>query len=148
MSTAKPKKPAAPKIKNGKTIKMLFDEHQNKIIATECDKLIVLDLKLAAEPRRRRIGIITKSTGAFNIVRERGKHLHILSNSYGFNHKILEISKLIKEVVLTDNVTRYKIPKEYILEHGKFLFFKNQGFELQTFVTLDELRQFEVRHIF
>ncbi len=134
--------------KKGAIIKTFFDPHENKIISTEREKTISVDLKLAAEKKRRTIGVLTKSTGVFNIVREREKHLHRISNSYGFNHRILTMSNKIKTVVLTDDVTRYKIPISYILENTNFLFFKQQGFELQTFVSLEQLKQFEVGHAF
>ena len=118
-------------------IRQFLDDQENAIISTEKDKTIALDLKLVSEKRRRRIGVLTKSTGTFNVVRIRAKHLHNKLNAYGFNHKILEMSKRIKNVVLTDDITRYKIPKEFIMNNTNFLFFKQQGFELQTFLTLD-----------
>ena len=134
--------------KNGKEIKTFFDDQENNIISTEGSKTIIIDIKLVSEKRRRRIGVLTKSTGAFNVVRTREKHLHRISNSYGFNYRILEMANKIKTIVLTDDVSRYKIPKDYVMKNTNFLFFKQQGFELQTFVSLAQLQQFEVGHAF
>jgi len=132
---------------SGKTIKIIFDASENKIIVTETEKLISIDLKLKNEKRRRHVGFVTKSTRTLNVLRRRGDHLHKLSSSYGFNHKILEISKRFDTVCLQDEYCRWKIPKAYLLEHTNFLFFKKQGFELQTFISLEQLKQFEVKPI-
>jgi hypothetical protein len=45
---------------------------------------------------------------------------------------------------LNDETTHWKIPVKYVLEHGKYLEFSKVGFELQRFVSLEELKQFEV----
>ncbi|MBK7362665.1 MAG: hypothetical protein IPJ01_10255 [Micavibrio sp.] len=36
------------------------------------------------------------------------------------------------------------IPVKFILENGKFLFFKEQGFEKQIFVSLEQLAEFKI----
>ena len=134
-------------VKKEVPIKILFDEHENKIIATEKESTISIDLKLATENRKRRVGVVTKSTRVLNVIRKRYKHLHIKSDSYGFNHHILDISKKFDTVVFTDEVSRFKIPRKFILENGKFLFFLQQGFERQIFVSLTQLEQFKVADV-
>ncbi len=130
-----------------KTIKELIDEHGNRIIVTENANTILIQLKLPSEKRKRKIGVVTKSTRTLNVVRDRSKHLHRISNSYGFNHRIIAESKRFDTIVLTDEYSRYKIPKQFILDNENFLYFKPQGFELQTFISLAQLKQFEVGHI-
>lgn len=113
------------------------------IISKETKKQIILHLKLAKENRKRFLGSITKSTRTFNVRRVKVDHLHWKSNSYGFNEYIIKNSLRFETVCLTDDSKRYKIPKSFILEYGKHMFFKEQGFELQLFVTLEDLEQFE-----
>lgn len=120
----------------------------NSITSKETDNQIVLHLKLASETKKRLLGAITKSTRTFHIKRIREKHLHVKSNAYGFNEHILKNRLRFETVCLTDNYSRYKIPAEYILKEGEHLFFKQQGFELQLFLSLDKLKQFEVPAIF
>ena len=125
-------------------IRQFFDDEENRLIVHNGDKTVKLFLKLKAEGFRRRIGTITKSTKTLRLTRDRSKHLHFKSNSYGFNHHVLKEGKLFDKISLSDQHEAWKIPKDYILEHGKFLFFKNQGFELQTFLSLEELNQFKI----
>ena len=135
-----PKKPRA----DGKKIKKFFDDNENAVISTEDERTITIQLKLRSEKRRRLIGVVTKSTCVFNVVRKRDKHLHLASMSYGFNYKIIEMAKRFHTIVLTDEDGRYKIPRSFILENPNFIYFKQQGFELQTFVSLAQLEQFRV----
>ena len=90
----KPKAPPNPKVsKHGSVIRVRLDQEGNRIIATDKGNVITLALKLKSEKRRRQIGQITKSTRTLHLIRKRdGGHLHILSNSYGFNYTIIEIA--------------------------------------------------------
>ena len=64
-------------------------------------------------------------------------------DGYGFNHKLIADSKLFDTVRLTDDFSEWKIPKKFILDNGMFLNFKGQGFEVQIFVTLNQIEQFK-----
>ena len=123
-------------------IREMLDSEGNRIIATDRGNVISLDLKLKNEKKRRHVGDITKSTRTFFIVRRRGEHLHIKSNSYGFNYKIIEMSRLFDTIVIQDEHDRFRIKRQDILDNPNYLFFKQQGFELQTFLSLQQLRQF------
>ena len=137
----KPKAPPNPKVsKNGSVIRVRLDQEGNRIIATDKGNVITLALKLKSEKRRRQIGQITKSTRTLHLIRKRdGGHLHILSNSYGFNYTIIEIAQTFDFISIQDEYKRWKITREDLLSIKNFLFFKNQGFELQTFISLDKL---------
>jgi hypothetical protein len=92
------------------------------------------------------IGTVTKSTRTIEMKRKRAKHLHYMSNSYGFNDYILREQTTFDWVRLSDDLgNNWKIPVSYILEKGKYLNFKGQGFELQRFVSLENLEQFRVK---
>lgn len=109
------------------------------------DKLIILSLKLG-EYKLRRIGTVTKSTRTIEMKRVREKHLFRKLNSYGFNDYVLRNQTSFDCVRLSDDLNNHwKIPVEYILEKGTYLNFREQGFELQRFVSLEALEQFRVR---
>lgn len=95
-------------------------------------------LKLDKENRQRRLGFIDRNKKLFIITRNREKHLHQKSNSYGFNHHIISKAKSFDKILLKDNYGEYEFPVSKILDHGKtYLQFKQKGFELQIFLPLE-----------
>lgn len=134
----KPKKQKAPD-----DIRTVGDDFGNLIVCANNGKRIVLSLKLASETRHRKLGVINLKQRSMQIKRNRDKHLMYKFDAYGFNHKLLADSKLFDTIRLSDNIAEWVIPKEFILDNGKFLNFKGQGFELQTFITLSQIEQFK-----
>jgi hypothetical protein len=131
---------------DGFTYRMFYlDDMENYLRIKSNDKLIQLSLKLKSEKKLRRIGTVTKSTKTIDIKRKRGKHLHIKSNSYGFNYEVLDNKKSFDTVRLSDEISDWKIPLSFIMENGSFLFFKQQGFERQIFVTLEQIEPYRVK---
>ena len=53
------------------------------------------------------------------------------------------IQKQFNTIRLQDEFNRWTIPLQYILENGEFLFFKEQGFEKQIFISLNKIEQFK-----
>ena len=126
-------------------IRSFYIDEQNTLLIKSNDKLIIVKL-LLKNMKPRMIGTVTKSTRTIEMKRKRGKHLHYMSNSYGFNDYILREQTTFDWVRLSDDLGNYwKIPVSYILEKGKYLNFKGQGFELQRFVSLENLEQFRVK---
>ncbi len=131
---------------DGFTYRMFYlDDMENYLRIKSNDKLIQLSLKLKSEKKLRRIGTVTKSTKTIDIKRKRGKHLHIKSNSYGFNYEVLNNKKSFDTVRLSDEISDWKIPLDFILKNGKFLYFLQQGFEKQIFVTLEQIEPYRVK---
>jgi hypothetical protein len=131
---------------DGFTYRMFYlEDMENYLRIKSNDKLIQLSLKLKSEKKLRRIGTVTKSTRTLEIKRKRDKHLHIKSNSYGFNYQVLDNKKTFDTIRLSDEFCDWKIPLSFIMEKGSFLFFKQQGFEKQIFVTLEQIEQFRVK---
>lgn len=129
------------KDKDGNTIRSFFidDTGKNKLMIKQNDKLITLILKLGTT-KNRHIGTVTKSTRTIEMNRVRGKHLFLKGNAYGFNHYVLKNQTSIDWIRLSDDMGgRWKISVKDVLDNGKFLHFKNQGFELQQFLSLNEL---------
>lgn len=121
------------------------DSTTDKLYTSSTDKKVILSLQLAAEGgKKRKIGTITKSTKTLIIRRRRADHLFRNGNAYGFNQYILKEAKLFDTISLGDEFDNWKIPVKFILENGKHLNFKQQGFELQLFVSLEDLEQFKV----
>lgn len=122
----------------------LDDSGANKLLIHTYIKRIVLFLILKSEKgRKRKVGVITKSTKTLFIRRNREKHLFRKFSAYGFNNYILENAQLFDKVNLKDNYDEWKIPVPFILDKGKpYLHFQEQGFELQKFVSLEDLKPF------
>lgn len=92
---------------------------------------------------KRLVGELLEGQRVLRVTRKRGKHLLRKANAYGFNHFILSNAKKFDTVLLVDDFGAYRIPRQYILEHGEFLWFKEQGFEKQIFLTLDKIIDFK-----
>lgn len=118
------------------------DEIGNIIESTHKASTATLRLKLASEKHYRAIGSINMKNRQLEVMRERSKHLFRKFNAYGFNHYILANATLFDHVLLKEDNGVYKVPKEVILEKGKFMNFKNHGgFELQIFLPLNEIEK-------
>jgi hypothetical protein len=123
----------------------IVDEEGNKIISTHHGTFATIHLHLKEENFQRKIGVILIPEREFHVKRDRTKHFMHRTRQYGFNHYILDNAKLFDTVVIEDEHARWRIPRTTMLEHGKFMHFKNNGgFELQVFVSLDTLAPYEI----
>jgi len=121
------------------------EDGKNKLVIKQNQKTIAVFLQLQAEKnRKRRIGVVTKSTKTFFVKRERDKHLFIKGNAYGFNDYVLKNQTSFDKVALFDGIEHWKIPVQFIIENGKYLMFKQQGFERQLFVSLEQIEKFKI----
>lgn len=123
------------------------DENGNELRCYKMLKarhMMELYLFVFREGKGRKLGIVNRINRTISIKRSRAKHLMQKNSSYGFNYMMLHDAKSFDHVILIDDFTTYKIPREFLLEHGVFLFFKEKGFERQIFVTLEKLEQFNV----
>ena len=122
---------------------MILDEKGNQILAKTTDDIISISLKLSSEKKDRILGLVNKSERTFQVNRIREKHLLKRNNSYGFNYYVIKNAKTFDKIYLIDDISSWMIPVSFILEHGSFLQFQQQGFELQIFIPLDKIEQFE-----
>jgi hypothetical protein len=106
-----------------------------------------VSIYLAAERRKRKMGTINIAMKTISIDRKRGKHLHRSSQSYGFCHKLLSEGRLFTHVHLTDEHGTFLIPVRKILDSGKFLFFKQQGFERQIFFPVASMEEYRINNL-
>lgn len=114
----------------------------NKV--TESQIIIKLELKGKTGRKVLNIGTVNPTNKCFEIKRKRTKHLHRKSNGYGFNHYVLSTGQLFEYVLLTDEYGTYKVPVSVILAVGKFLYFKQEGFEKQIFMPIEQIEQYKL----
>lgn len=124
------------------------DKEGNFFRVYQNDKVIVIKLCLAKENREREIGLVNIADKTLQIKRNRAKHLFNKNESYGFNEHIIKTGTTFDNVLLNDEIESWLIPKQYIEENGRYLFFKEQGFEKQLFVSLKEIDKFKTGKLF
>lgn len=124
--------------KNGLRLEVNYDDNGNPTNA-------VIKLVLATEkPRKRLLGEYNFINKTLYVERKSEKHYHYAMKGYGFNYELLNDSYLGIEWVVAkiDNQT-YRIPKNSIIDYGRFLQFSQQGFELQKFVPFAIIKNYK-----
>lgn len=123
-----------------------IDENgDNKVMVKSTLKTKTIHLMLKGENRKRLIGTITRSTKAITIKRKREEHLFRKGQAYGFNAYILREAKDFDTIMLSDEFSHWKVPVKFILENGKHLLFSQVGYELQLFISLEQLEPYRVK---
>lgn len=93
---------------------------------------------------KRLFGYFIENIKLLHVIRDRNKHLFKAMNLYGFNHEVLSNFEDYK-IDLHDDLNNWLIPVQFILQNGKFLHFANQGYEVQIFITLNEIEKFKIK---
>jgi hypothetical protein len=109
---------------------------------------IIIFLKLKKEKKKREIGIIYVSQSTLFITRNREKHLFRKNQSYGFNEYIISKATKFEYVRFNDEFISALIPRKVILEKGSYLHFKENGFERQLFLSLEEINKYSTGKLF
>lgn len=107
--------------------------------------ILELCLFIRSERKERKLGIVNKKARALAITRDRNKHLHFKSNSYGFNYMLLNEAQTFDVVLIRDEIGTYKVPRHILLRNGEYLYFKQKGFEKQIFVPLSIIETFSIQ---
>lgn len=105
---------------------------------------IKIFLKLNNAKARRYLGFIDMNNRKFHVERIRSRHWHYKMNGYGFIYNLVKNAKKFDFIELVDEHSTYLIPRNDLLEKGKFLHFKEQGFELQIFLEREHLDNYKV----
>ncbi len=118
-------------------LRVFFDEENNHHSAN-------IHLKLKEEKSPRQLGSFDFKTRTFYCKRNIGKHLHRKSQSFGFNWTILnDVFLGVENVyIIVDDSEHYKFPITLIKDYGHFLNFKQQGFELQRFMSFELIKRY------
>ena len=122
---------------------LVEDSFGNAIIVRRGGNTLRLSIRLSKSPKERKIGEIDMPTRTLTVTRNREKHLLKKGNAYGLNHKLIADATRFDTVRIIDDFGRWDVPREFILENGKFLLFAKQGFELQIFISLEQIAQFK-----
>ncbi len=121
------------------------DDVGNRITSTNHGLFSTIRLKLSAENFHREIGQVIFDKREFHVKRQRSRHLMWRTREYGFNFYILDNAKMFDFVVVQDEHQTWRVPREVMLEEGRFMHFNNSGgFELQIFVKLATMDRYEV----
>lgn len=124
-------------------IRTISDPEGNFIRSYDHGDLIQVFLKLRSESSARRLGYIRPAQRILELERNRSRHLHQKSNSYGLNYELIKQSTRFDTIRIIDEFGVYDLPKDIALSNGKFLFFKQEGFERQLFIPLTLLTQYQ-----
>jgi hypothetical protein len=127
--------------------KSTLDQYGNYFEVEENKGWLTVSIKLQ-DTRIREIGKVNLKERFIEIKRDKSKHLFRKNNSYGFNEHLIKTGKTFDKIKLTDDGGTYIFPKSEILEKGKYLFFKEQGFEKQLFLSLEEIKKFKIQDLF
>lgn len=100
-------------------------------------------LQLRSEKKIRLLGNVDFMQHIFYCKRKTAKHLHRISNSFGFNWTILQDEFLNIQTIylVVDDSMAYLFNKSIISEYGSFMNFQETGFELQRFLPFDIIKQ-------
>lgn len=121
------------------------DNQNNYFEILNNGKTITLNLVLGKDNKSRRIGVVLLENRTLFINKKRDKHLFIKNNSYGFNEHILRTGRTFDKVQISDEHITAVIPVKTILLVGSYLHFLQAGYERQIFVTLEQLKQYEIK---
>ena len=114
---------------------MNCDYKESEIVTVQNDGKVFLTLSEVKNKPKRYIGTISNRT--FHTFRNPQKHLHKKSNSIGMNYKLLSRgSPFFDYIKINYGSQVLETTREYFLECGIFLHFKNPGFEKQKFLPL------------
>lgn len=102
----------------------------------------IIHLQLISEKKSRLLGKYDFHNKTFYCHRKMDKHYHYAAKGFGFNWRLLSDPYLaISRIhIVVDDDTHYDIPKSLIEQYGKFMNFKQQGFELQKFLSLNLIK--------
>jgi hypothetical protein len=107
----------------------------------------IVYLHLADKKKRISLGKLNSDDKEIEIERDYNRHLLKKANSYGFNYGLLSKAKLFNKIRLTDDNGIYLIPVREALAIGKFLHFKQKGFERQIFLDYNWISNFKVKDL-
>jgi hypothetical protein len=124
--------------------KFIFNDNGDFFKISQKGGLLKISLKLKSEPGSRNIGDVKLDDKTLLLKRNKAKHLFKKNNSYGFNEYLIENGKTFDKIMLADDDAVYLFPKELVKEKGNYLYFKQEGFEKQIFLALDEIKKHQI----
>lgn len=124
--------------------KFIFNDNGDFFRISQKGNLLKISLKLNSESSPRKIGEVKLDDKTLMLKRIREKHLFKKNNSYGFNEYLIQNGKTFDKIMLADDDCVYLFPKNLVLEKGNYLYFKQEGFEKQIFLPLEEMKEYQI----
>lgn len=124
--------------------KFIFNDSGDFFKISQKGGLLKISLKLKSESGSRNIGEVKLDDKTLLLKRNKAKHLFKKNNSYGFNEYLIQNGKTFDKIMLADDDAVYLFPKELVKEKGNYLYFKQEGFEKQIFLALDEIKKHQI----
>lgn len=124
-----------------------FSDGQGNILTFKDQGLSTrVEIYLKKENRTRHIGDVNKKERCLYLSKDRSKHMLKVNSSYGFNWSLFKDygATLFDSVFLYDKVAAFRFDRQFVLDNGQPLFFKEEGFEKQLFVPIKTLERHEV----
>jgi len=113
--------------------------------ADEKDGFLYITLHLKGKKAGRNIGRVRLADRVLEVSRKRDKHLMLKANAYGFNEYVLREAKRFDKIELTDEYGTYLFSRQLVLDMGKYLHFKEEGFEKQIFLSLNIITNHKIQ---
>jgi hypothetical protein len=113
--------------------------------ADEKDGFLYITLHLKGKKAGRNIGRVRLADRVLEVSRKRDKHLMLKANAYGFNEYVLREAKRFDKIELTDEYGTYLFSRQLALDMGKYLHFKEEGFEKQIFLSLNIITNHKIQ---
>ena len=122
----------------------IFNDNGDFFKVSQKNGLLKINLKLQSEKTQRLIGTVKMEDKTLILKRKKAKHLFRKNNSYGFNEYLIQNGQTFDKIMLADDDAVYLFPKSLVVEKGNYLYFKQEGFEKQIFLPLDELKEYQI----
>jgi hypothetical protein len=113
--------------------------------ADEKDGYLYITLHLKGKKAARNIGRVRLADRVLEVSRKRSKHLMLKANAYGFNEYVLREAKKFDRIELTDEYGTYLFSRQLVIDMGRYLHFKEEGFEKQLFLSLNIITNHKVQ---
>ena len=113
--------------------------------ADEKDGFLYITLHLKGKRAGRNIGRVRLADRVLEVSRKRDKHLMLKANAYGFNEYVLREAKRFDKIELKDEYGTYLFSRQLVLDMGKYLHFKEEGFEKQIFLSLNIITNHKIQ---
>jgi hypothetical protein len=113
--------------------------------ADEKDGYLYITLHLKGKKAGRNIGRVRLADRVLEVSRKRDKHLMLKANAYGFNEYVLREAKRFDKIELKDDYGTYLFSRQLVLDMGKYLHFKEEGFEKQIFLSLNIITNHKIQ---
>lgn len=113
--------------------------------ADEKDGYLYITLHLKGKKAARNIGRVRLADRVLEVSRKRSKHLMLKANAYGFNEYVLREAKKFDRIELTDEYGTYLFSRQLVIDMGRYLHFKEEGFEKQLFLSLNIITNHKIQ---